>query len=345
MQRSFDTVSSVKEENMQIIETQYKKIGFYCRVSAFAFVAGCILALSAGAASAAGCGQPRDPGRYTMTLTSGGHQRLFAYFIPSTYTAGTKVPVVFDLHGSNGTADEQLDRSEWERVAEREGFIAVGLQGATPAKREGYFGWNVPGVSKGEVDDEAYIADAMRVVQDNFCVDPGRFYATGYSGGARMISQYLCDGHTDFAAAGLVVGLRAGYPKQQGEGWVPDTATCKPAKPISLIAFAGLEDKVNPVAGQGQPYWGYGADAALKRWVAMNGCQDAPDIGRTGPVETTRYSRCADNVRLVSYRIGNAGHTWPGSTALLKVQNLTGRVSFDLNATDLMWDFFSKSKP
>lgn len=315
------------------------KLAAFCLTGVIGF-----FSLSSAQALAAGCSGPREPGRFELKLVSGGQERVFQYFIPSTYTGKDKVSVVVDFHGSNGLGGEQLDRSEWERVAEREGFIAIGAQGATPAKRAGYFGWNVPGVSDSTVDDIAYIDDVLRTVKENFCVDDKRFFATGYSGGARLISQYLCDGHTGFAAAGLVVGLRAGYPKKQGETWVPDETTCKPARPFSLIAFAGLQDKVNPVAGQGQPYWGYGADVALARWVAMNECKTPPNQTKTGAVEKTEYGACAAGTRLVSYRIDNAGHTWPGSTALLKVQNLTGRVSFDINATDLIWAFFSDVK-
>ncbi|MCF1448484.1 polyhydroxybutyrate depolymerase [Agrobacterium vitis] len=337
---------SAAEDYMQNIENQCEKpvlrrVGTLSVVAIATLVS--LLTLSTGSASAAGCGQPRDVGRYDMTLTSGGHERVFSYFIPSSYSSQDKVPVVFDFHGSDSNANEQLDRSEWERVAEREGFIAVAPQGSMPTKRAGYFAWNVPGVAKGEADEEAYIRDVIKAVEDNFCVDPARFYATGYSGGGRMVSQYLCDGNTDFAAAGLVVGLRAGAPKREGDGFVPDAATCKPAKPMSLIAFAGLDDKINPIAGQGLPYWGYGADAALHRWAELDGCK-SPTVKTEGRVETTEYAQCSDGARIASYRLAGAGHTWPGSTASLKIQKVIGKVSFDLNATDMMWDFFSKSK-
>lgn len=300
-------------------------------------------ALSGTAALANGCGQPQEAGRHDMTLTSGDQARVYRAFIPSGYTGQAKVPVVFDFHGSDSSANEQLDRSGWERLAERDGFIAVAPQGSLPTPK-GNFAWNVPGVTKGSADDEAYIRDVIHAVAENFCVDESRFYATGYSGGGRMLSQYICDGHTDFAAAGFVVGLRAGYPVKQGETWVPDPATCKPTKPISLIAFAGLEDKINPIGGQGQPYWGYGADAALLRWADLDGCKPPLQVSKTGHVEKTEYQACAHGTHIVSYKVDNAGHTWAGSTPLLKIQNILGRVSFDLNATDLMWDFFSTSK-
>ncbi|MBB4006530.1 alpha/beta hydrolase family esterase [Allorhizobium taibaishanense] len=328
---------------MQIFEPKRKISNFHRAGVSLAVALGCFLAVSTGAAFAAGCGQPRDVGRYDMSLTSGGQERVFSYYIPSGYSGQAKLPVVFDFHGSDSNANEQLDRSEWERVAEREGFIAVAPQGSMPMKRPGYFAWNVPGVAKGDADEEAYIRDVVKAVEENFCVDPAKMYATGYSGGGRMVSQFLCDGNTQFAAAGLVVGLRAGTPKAEGAGFVPDAATCKPAKPISLIAFAGLDDKINPIAGQGLPYWGYGADAALNRWAELDACQP-PTVTTEGRVETKSFA-CGQGTRIVSYRLSGAGHTWPGSTASLKIQKVIGKVSFDFNATDLMWEFFSKAKP
>ena len=41
---------------------------------------------------------------------------------------------------------------------------------------------------------------------------------SGYSGGGRMLSQYICNGFGDFAAAGFVMGLRAGYAQHRNPG-------------------------------------------------------------------------------------------------------------------------------
>jgi polyhydroxybutyrate depolymerase len=54
----------------------------------------------------------------------------------------------------------------------------------------------VPGVTlpPGEPpDDEQFLSDVIDYLGANLCVDARRVYGTGYSGGGRMISQYVCD--------------------------------------------------------------------------------------------------------------------------------------------------------
>lgn len=301
--------------------------------------------LLACSAFAAGCGKGHDPGRYTLEIQSGGQARQIVYFVPSSYDGAKKLPAVFDFHGSTSTGNEQLSRSEWERVAEREGLIAIAPQGLMPGAKPDTFSWNVPGVTKpGGPNDMAFIKDAIAAMKETVCLDEQKLYGTGYSGGGRLLSQFICNGNTDFAAAGFVVGLRAGYPRQEGDRWVPDTESCKPAKPLSFIAFAGREDKINPYDGGGQPYWQYGAEAALQRWVNLDGCTENPE-SVTDKTVTVRRWTCAGKARIAAYVISDAGHTWPASTALLQYQQVLGKISYAVNATDEMWSFFKQATP
>ena len=314
-------------------------------VHAVAILSGLGLGMVATGAMAAGCGTKPEPGRYDIEVMSGGKARVVSYFVPSTYKGDVKVPAVFDFHGSTSTAHEQLARSEWQRVAEREGFIAVAPQGLMAGAKPDTYAWNVPGVTKpGGPDDMAFIKDAIAAVSDKLCIDNTRTFATGYSGGGRVVSQYICNGNTDFAAAGFVVGLRAGYPKEEAGKWQPDAATCMPKKPLPLIAFAGKADKINPYEGGGLPYWQYGAEAALKRWVELDGCK-TPDTQTTGDITKSSYTGCDGNAKIVSYTIVDGGHTWPSSTALLQYQSAVGKVSYSINATDEIWAFFKSVVP
>lgn len=90
-----------------------------------------------------------------------------------------------------------------------------------------------------------------------------------------MLSQFICTGAKDFNAAGFVASLRAGYPLETEGKWAPDAASCTPARPMSIIAFAGLKDPANPYQGGGKSYWQYSGETALKRWAEMDGCKGA----------------------------------------------------------------------
>jgi polyhydroxybutyrate depolymerase len=248
--------------------------------------------------------------------------------------------MVLNLHGSQSDAEMQVDISDMDLAAEKYNFIAVSIQGILPAP-PGYR-WNVPGTTLPPgmpPDDEQFLSDTIDYVQSILCVDAKRVYGTGYSGGGRMISQYACDHPDRIAAIAPVVGLRAGYPIS-GQNY-PDPATCTPSRPVPVVTFAGTDDMVNPYAGGGAPYWQYSAEAALKRWAEINSCnQELRTKQITEHVKLLYYSACNENAVVQMYVADGAGHTWPGSEFSLNFGGMFGEITFEIEATDLMWQFF-----
>lgn len=311
----------------------------------------------------AGCGQSMEPGRHPMIVEAGGVARSAVYFVPSSYTGKDKVPVVFDFHGSNSNPDGQLNRSSWDKVAEENGFIVVAPQGSLSGKFTGTYAWNVPFVTaqEGGLDEIAFIQQALRTVKEEFCVDPARIYASGYSGGGRMLSAYLCAGRDDFSAVGFVHSLRAGRPVEIDGKWGPDAENCSPAKPISIIAFAGEKDDANPYAGGGKPYWQYGFKTAIQRWTELDGCKGNGEPKTVENVTFSLYSTCKNGARIASYVFANGTHAWPkpapateavmaaakqGAASVTKVVAVTAaKPAFDANIdpASRMWEFFGKA--
>lgn len=318
----------------------------------------------------AGCGQPMPPGRHAISFDVDGVARSGVYFVPTSYTGKVKVPVVFDFHGSNSNPDGQLNRSSWDKVAEKNGFIVVALQGSLSGKAGGTYGWNVPFVqisqtvlpgAQGGQDEIAFIDDAVDEVKEDFCVDPTRFYASGYSGGGRMLSAYLCSGQDDFVAAGFVHSLRAGRPVEADGKWAPDQSNCAPARPVSIVAFAGMKDSQNPYAGGGNAYWQYSFATAVQRWTELDGCKGAADAATVDGVTFSTYGTCKNGARIASYVFANGTHDWPkpapateaviaaakeSSVAVTKVAAIVpAKPTFDANIDPAfrMWDFFGKA--
>lgn len=300
------------------------------------------IVLAPGAALAAGCGPPHDPGRTDILLSSSERQRMATVFVPSGYSGEEPVSLVLDLHGSNSNGAEQLDRSGWERLAEQEGFIVVGLQGNLATDTPGNFSWFVPGVTEGEdQNDLAYITEAIEEIKTQYCIDDTKIYASGFSGGARMLSQYLCEKNNLISGAAMISGLRAGYPQEQADGsFNPDLQTCSEPKSVGILAIDGLADQVNPYDGLGRSYWGYGAQAAVGRWTELLNCDSEPTVTTDGSVTRSSYENCEENAQFQTIVIDDGGHTWPGSTPMLKLLSALGKVSYDINATDESWDFF-----
>jgi polyhydroxybutyrate depolymerase len=315
--------------------------------SALAIVGGLLVAASPAAAKSgsSGCGQPFATGqKTTLTVSSEGRQRVAIVYVPTGYDRRKPLPVVLDLHGSQSNAAEQMVRSELSDSAERNTFITVAPQGWLPAPPG--FRWNVPGVTTTDPsapDDEQFLSDLIDQLQATLCIDERRVYGAGYSGGARMISQYACDHPERLAAIAAVSGLRAGVPVAGPQGWQPDPATCSPRRQVPVITFQGTADPVNPYLGGGAPYWRYGVPAAQARWAEINNCHQGP---RTRPVsehvDQVAYVACPHDAQVVMYLIENGGHVWPSSEAFVGLG--LGEVTFEIDANALIWRFLQHYK-
>ncbi|MET9971446.1 PHB depolymerase family esterase [Streptomyces sp. NPDC006356] len=292
----------------------------------------------AGRPAATGCAL--KPGRTTLTIDSGGTQRTVLVHVPPKQVGRGHLPMVLNLHGSQSTALWQLGLSQLEATADSKGFLLVAPQGGIVA--EPGYRWNVPYVTgTGGPDDERFLTDTIDTLTRSGCADPARVYATGYSGGARMVSQYACDHPGRVAAIATVAGLRAGAPVQDADGaYVPDPATCRPDRPVPVLSFSGTADPVNPHAGGGPAYWGYGAVTAQRQWAALNRCRLGPRmVDVTEHVSRVTYSACRRGADVVMYVIDGGGHTWPGTTVPLPPD--LGPVTDEISANDVMWRFFS----
>lgn len=90
----------------------------------------------------------------------------------------------------------------------------------------------------------------------------------------------------------------------------------------------------------------------MARWVALNGCDRIPAtdlLPDRAPLDGTRvtrqtYSRCSVDTEVALYRIEGGGHTWPGGPQQI-AQRIVGRTSRDVDATDVIWSFFSRHQP
>lgn len=182
-------------------------------IAVLAAAAALLAARTAPAAPAAsGCGTGAQSG--VLTLQIGGRSRTVDVHLPAGYTGATQVPLVLNLHGSGSTAAQQEAFTGMDATADADGFVVAYPQALIP-DRSG-FDWNVPGallvggrsVPHGAADDVAFLTQLVRVLEQRYCIASHAVYATGFSGGARMVSTLACDDATLFAAVAPVSGLR-----------------------------------------------------------------------------------------------------------------------------------------
>jgi polyhydroxybutyrate depolymerase len=249
-----------------------------------------------------GCRRPAPSGTSTVTLRVGGRDRLARLYIPPGYPPEHSLPLVVNLHGSGATAAVQEEQaSRMNPTADAHGFLVVYPQGQRRAGTG--FAWNIPGTpawTASGPDDVAFIRQLVATVSASYCVTPGRVYGTGFSGGARMVSQLACEADPLFAAVAAVGGLRAPSP-------------C-PAGPVPVLGIHGSADAQNPYEGHGQAYWTYGVPEAAHRWAVHNGCSPTPAVHTETPgVNVTAYHGCHGAADVELHTIVGKGHQWPPS--------------------------------
>jgi len=313
---------------------------------------------SQAAANAAFCGQASPTGIVTVTVGSGTQVRPMRVFVPSRYDGRQAIPLVFDLHGSNGSGADQAINSDMQRVAEQHGFAVAWPDGgvALPSAPEAHY-WNIYGLPltgnrplpKDAPDDVKFIGDAIDQMAAQYCIDLKRVYATGNSGGGRMSSLLACEMADRIAAVAPVIGLRAGMP-DKADPSRPDPASCKPSRAVPVITFHGTDDRTNPYDGGGNDYWQYGIETAVQGWVALNGCSPTAKVEKISEhVERRLYERCRDGSAVEFNRIDapgalGGGHTWPGSPRRREPPPgaAPSYPSTEINASDRIWAFFSR---
>jgi polyhydroxybutyrate depolymerase len=85
-------------------------------------------------------------------------------------------------------------------------------------------------------------------------------------------------------------------------------------------------------------------------WVDLNNCgtvADYEEIPQSGDspgtrVFVNRFGDCEnDNPPVVFYLVEGGGHNWPGRPGIIG-DEIAGMVNVDINASDVIWDFFSR---
>ena len=178
------------------------------------------------------------------------------------------------------------------------------------------------------MDEAAFTADLIDAVAQEVCIDPQRVYLAGMSNGAAITTFIACalpDRIAAIAAVAATAGPRA----------------CGTDEPIPIITFRATEDQCVPYEG-GTSACGMQLPVlpvrdVMSLWAEHNGCDmEAVEEPVSEHVTRTAYGGCAEGAEAVLYTTEGDGHTWPGSTFVPRL----GPVTQEIDATDLIWDFF-----
>ncbi len=271
---------------------------------------------------------------YTASLQSGGRTRTYSVHLPPAASMGRPLPLLLALHGRQATGAGQAKLTNFNALADADGFIVVYPDGYAHSWADGR---GISPADKAGVDDVTFLGAVLNQVMAREKVDPTRVYVTGMSNGGFMTERLGCDLAQRFAAIAVVA---ANFDWRLA-------ARCAPARPLPVLLIHGSDDPIVPAAGgllHGEPILST-ADT-VRRWASLDGCGKTPTVAPLPivvhdgtSIQRSTYTGCRDGVQVVYYDVIGGGHTWPGSLSYLSTAAI-GRASRNLNASQVIWRFF-----
>jgi polyhydroxybutyrate depolymerase len=277
---------------------------------------------------------------YTATLEWAGFERTYHVHVPASYDGTRPVPLVVGLHYGLGNAKIFQDLTGFDAVADREGFIIAYPEGYKTAW--GGTGLDTPPEKEG-TDDIGFISALIDTMTSKYKVKPHRIHLVGMCNGgylAQVLAVELSDKIASFATATAT-----------SADIFSDAYDSLP-RPVAIMFVNGTEDKYIPFAGGTLPLTPdtsvWPTMKVVGNWANLNGCSttptetELPDAADDGTrIRRLDYPECAGDAEVVLYAVEGAGHTWPGGKQY-QPEQMIGITSHDMNASDIIWDFFER---
>jgi polyhydroxybutyrate depolymerase len=199
--------------------------------------------------------------------------RSYLLHVPPGYDGTKALPLVFDVHGYTSFASEQLMRSKWDKMADKEGFVLIDPDGVNKS-------WNAGSCCGGnKQDDVKFFRDMVTKATAELCIDSKRVYVSGHSNGGMMTYALACEAADIFAAVAPVCGISMS----------PD-GSCQPSRPIPVLAIRGLNDGTVTINT---------ADADINAWLSNDKCMK-DQVTSSGVCKT--YKSCAAGTQVMDCR-------------------------------------------
>lgn len=277
--------------------------------------------------------KPADPpctdkmplkGDQILQLSGGRTARVHA---PDSYDPKKRTMLVFNYHGLGSNGIQQVLLTGMSGTSDKKGFIVVYPNGTDAS-------WNAGDccdpARANKVDELAFTKEVLEAVKKDYCIDSTRTYATGFSNGGFMTHDLACNMSDTFAAVAPVSGVLGVAPE-----------SCKPKRPMPILHIHGDADAIVPYDG-GKPLGlelGYNfrsvADSTAF-WRKQDMCPASPTISfQKGDSTCQKWGPCAGGSEVVLCTVSGGGHAWPSGLPLL-----TGKTTFDLDATEMITSFF-----
>lgn len=218
-------------------------------------------------AGSKGCGVAHSDGFVCANETFNGQARSYCVDVRPGYAPSKPHAVVLGLHGCGGSPTGAHGATMPQVVAGANDFLFVYPKALGSC-------W---AYSAGTVDTD-YVRHVLDVVEQTYCIQPGRVFADGMSSGGMMVSRLASDG-----------AIRAGAA-------------------ISLNYYGGRATPMWLYGGTADSYFSSYIEPGRAAWVQANGCTSATTPLPQGPC--VEYQGCA---KRTIWCTDGGGHSWPSA--------------------------------
>jgi polyhydroxybutyrate depolymerase len=292
----------------------------------------------------AGKGRPAAaaPGRDTsQSMVYKGLKRTYLLHTPTGHNLNRTWPLVFVLHGGGGSGAKVARLTGFSRLADSTGIIVVYPDAVNHHWNDGRKVRHFRS-QRENVDDVGLVSALIDRLVKDLNADPQQVYVTGISNGGMMCHRLACEMSDKIAA---IAPVAAALPE-------PLADSCNPARPVSVLAINGTEDPLVSYQGGGVGLVGQrgrvlSVRETIEHWVKADACSAVPDTARLPDLDPLdgitvvreTHGSGKQGIEVILYRVEGGGHTWPSGAERIRKFGPTAR---DIDATRLIWEFFSR---
>lgn len=309
----------------------------------------------------AGCGSSADlvtgPSfeRYSYTNEFG--TRTYKVYVPGGVHAKSAMPLIVELHGCGGTADEEARWSRFNEQAETRGFLVAYPEQSRDANGSGCWNWFLDEHQERGLGEASIIAGITEQVAQRWAVDRSRVYVGGISAGGAMANIMAVTYPDVYASAMVYAGCQykggasclgaQGTLSDEQAGDVANAAMADRARIIPVIAIVGELDQEAPRANTEQVVQQHLAnDDLVDDGVNNDSVATTPTDTQTGEVpgghsySIDQYRDAGDCLLVERWLINGMAHAWSngGSNGSARDQLFTDPAGPDV--TTRIVDFF-----
>jgi polyhydroxybutyrate depolymerase len=290
---------------------------------------------------------PLAAGDHVRRVVHGGRERSYVLHVPPGRASAPR-PLLLAFHGGGGNGPGIQRYAGLHPLADRDGWLVAYPNGSNRWFDGRLLTWNAGDccgfASDANVDDVGFalalIEDAARTAKP---LDRARVYATGHSNGA-MMAYRLADAAPERIAA---IAPVAGAPAHDASD---------AARPVPVLHIHSADDPRALYTGgvtetRGRQIRHRPVEAELARRRALAGCPPEPaELERrarpvaSGAVHTATllvWAPCAGGGEMRLWRLGGAGHGWPGADPVLPERVMGPRTDV-VSAAEEIWRFLPR---